>query len=299
MNFDHLQLSALSAVIREGSFERAAAVLHVTPSAISQRIRALEEKTGTILVVRESPCRPTAEGEKLYRHALQIELLEDDILQTMKIDHEAASRPIPIAVNIDSLSTWFPEVIRDFAAMTGQHLEIITDDQDYTAQWLREGRVLGAITSLQKPIQGCQVYKLGTMHYDAVASPDFVRRYFGKGVNIETLSSAPVIFGTQKDALPEQFIKILTGKKPGKRPPYHCIPCFTILSAGAIQGLGWAPVVDLIARPAIQKKQLINIAPGKTVAVNLYWQCWRLASPSLDALTKRVQQAARNYLAQT
>ena len=54
---DYAALSALVSVVREGSFERAARALHVTPSAISQRIRLLEERVGCTLVVRGQPCR--------------------------------------------------------------------------------------------------------------------------------------------------------------------------------------------------------------------------------------------------
>ena len=80
MRIDGQQLAAFAAVIELGSFDAAAARLHVTPSAISQRIKALEQRVGQVLVVREKPCSATAAGVPLLRLAAQTALLEAETL---------------------------------------------------------------------------------------------------------------------------------------------------------------------------------------------------------------------------
>ena len=62
MDLDLAQLRALDATVREGTLEAAARALHVTPSAISQRLRALEVATGRILLVRTKPVQVTESG---------------------------------------------------------------------------------------------------------------------------------------------------------------------------------------------------------------------------------------------
>ncbi|MFY8016875.1 MAG: LysR family transcriptional regulator, partial [Inhella sp.] len=81
MNLDYAQLAALASVVSEGSFEAAARALHITPSALSQRIRQLEQRLGGVLVLRGKPCSITPLGEPLLRHAQQVALLEQGITQ--------------------------------------------------------------------------------------------------------------------------------------------------------------------------------------------------------------------------
>src|SRR6185295_18003764 len=166
MNLDYAQLAALVAVIREGTFDAAAQALHVTPSAISQRIKQLEERVGGILVVRGAPCGPTTIGEVLYRHGLQIELLEKDLHRSIVPSagpRIQSSAPISVAANADSLATWLVPALAQFAAETGLNVEVVVDDQDHTAGWLRSGRVLGAVTAEATAVQGCRVQPLGVM----------------------------------------------------------------------------------------------------------------------------------------
>ena len=81
---DYLGLAALAAVVREGSFERAARKLHVTPSAVSQRIKQLEERTGQVLVQRGTPCTGTEAGRRLCLHLEQVALLENALRNNNK-----------------------------------------------------------------------------------------------------------------------------------------------------------------------------------------------------------------------
>src|ERR1700704_6952621 len=92
------QLAALAAVIEFGSFDAAAERLHVTPSAVSQRIKALEQRVGQVLVVREKPCRPTAAGVLPLRFAAQAAMLESQGLAETGGGDGALPR-IALAVN--------------------------------------------------------------------------------------------------------------------------------------------------------------------------------------------------------
>ncbi|NUR39861.1 MAG: LysR family transcriptional regulator, partial [Streptomyces sp.] len=72
------QVRTLLAVVDEGTFDAAAAVLRLTPSAVSQRVKALEQRTGRVLLVRAKPVRPTESGEVVVRFARQLARLERD-----------------------------------------------------------------------------------------------------------------------------------------------------------------------------------------------------------------------------
>jgi LysR family transcriptional regulator (chromosome initiation inhibitor) len=177
---DYASLSALAAVVREGSFERAARALHVTPSAVSQRIRLLEERIGCALVVRGQPCHATETGRRLCQHVDRVRLLEHELnSEVPTLGHDGEARvPLPIAVNADSLATWFAPAVVGFAAAAPVLMEISVDDQDHTSEWLRSGAVLAAVTGTPRPASGCNSQALGAMRYLAAASPEFVERYF-------------------------------------------------------------------------------------------------------------------------
>jgi LysR family transcriptional regulator (chromosome initiation inhibitor) len=290
MKLDHSHLAALAAILREGSFEKAATALNVTPSAISQRIRALEEQMGAVLIIRDTPCRPTKEGEKLYRHAMQIDLLERDLLGDLR---QQEQQVIPVAVNADVLATWFVDAIRLFHEETGVMIEAFADNEGYTAEWLREGRVLGAVTSSSKAVQGCKTEKLQAMRYIPMASPSFVKKYFAKGVTREAFEQAPMLVFDRKDRLQHSFIKKVIGKDIANDPPCHWYPSSAAFQDMAAAGLGWGMAPEPLIGEYLRNGTLVNFAPKYAVEVPLYWQSWRLTSPTLEALTRAVKKAAR------
>ncbi len=212
---DYPGLLAVASVVREGSFEKAAKALGVTPSAVSQRVKLLEARMGAILIVRGQPCTATAEGELVCRHVEQVALLEDGLAQQLPALGEApggGARPtLPIAVNADSLATWFLEAAAAFAESTGCLLDIAVDDQDHTAEWLRTGRVIGAVTAHGAPVQGFRSTRLGMMRYRAVASPAFVAAHFADGVTAAALSRAPTLVYDRKDRLQETWVRQVVG----------------------------------------------------------------------------------------
>jgi LysR family transcriptional regulator (chromosome initiation inhibitor) len=298
MHFQYDQLSALVAVIREGSFDRAASVLHVTPSAISQRIKQLEEHVGGVVVVRGSPCTTSRVGETVYRHALQVELLEKDLLGSIapsKAQAAIPSTPMTVAVNADSLATWLIPALARFVEQTGQLVEIVVDDQDHTAEWLRSGRVLGAITAEARPVLGCRVEPLGVMRYRATASPAFVRRWFESGVSVKALRKAPALIFNRRDELQERFLHRVLGARAGQLQA-HVVPSPTAFIEASLLGLGWGMNPEKLADVHLKSKRLVELLPGKWLDVPLFWQQWALASESLNRLAAALGAEASTAL---
>jgi LysR family transcriptional regulator (chromosome initiation inhibitor) len=292
LEFDHHHLAAYLAVLETGRFESAAMLLHVTPSAISQRIRALEEQLGQVLLIRRTPIKATAAGEALYRHALQIRALEHDWWREWS-GQQAAGLVVPVAVNADSLATWFFHANQAFHAQTGATLEVMTEDQEFTAEWLRQGRVMGAVTSLDRPVAGCRVVKLGMMRYWAVAAPEFKRRYFAKGLDRASMTQAPAVAFNRKDLLHEKYIKTLPGRGPTASRQTHWWPSSHSFQQILAAGMGWGVAPTMLIAPFLQSGELVRLSSDSFVDVPLYWQSWALETPTLAALTQSVKKAVK------
>lgn len=300
MHLDTAQLAALAAVLEEGSFERAALALHVTRSAVSQRVKLLEERVGQVLVRRASPCTPTEAGQALLRHAQQMALSEADALRSIA-GTSAGLAPVRLAlgVNADSLASWFVDAMVQ-AAEPGEGtappitFDIHVEDQDHSSELLRQGRVMAAVTADPQPVQGCQVVRLGTMRYRALASPAFMEHHFAHGVTGAALAQAPVLVFNRKDALQERFMRRIARR--ALAPPVHWLPSSQGFVAATLAGLGWGMSPDQLAQEAIDAGHLVELVPGKPVDVALYWQFWRLNVQALQRMTQAVQQAAASSL---
>jgi LysR family transcriptional regulator (chromosome initiation inhibitor) len=293
MRLDSRQLAAFAAVLREGSFDAAARALHVTPSAISQRIKSLEERLGRVLIRRGAPCTATEAGQALQRHAQQLQLLEAEALAPFSLDDAAApALPLAIAVNADSLATWFLPALA--ALRERATFDLLVEDQDHSHEMLRQGRVLAAVTAEPQPVQGCAVRRLGALRYRAVASPAFVARHFPAGPDADSLAAAPCCVFNAKDRLQERFMRQLTRRR--LQPPQHRIPSTHGFIHAAVQGLGWGMNPEALVAPLLARGELIEIAPGRVLDVPLHWQHWRLDAQVLRALTAAVEAAARAAL---
>jgi len=293
MSLVHPQLAAFTAILEEGSFEAAAAKLSVTPSAISQRIRALEDRLGQALVVRTSPCRPTPAGERLLRRVRPMQVLEHEALADFE-PAGVAARPIPIAVNADSLHTWFIEALATLHRAHGLLFDLQVDDQDHTLELLRDGSVLGAVTAVGQAIQGCNVRLLGAMRYLAIASPGFARRYFPQGMDAASLAAAPMVVFNRKDDLQWRFLRRITRARIA--PPLHYIPSATGFVDAAALGLGWCMVPEALARPAIASGRTVQLEPDRWLDVPLYWQHAAVPSTTLELLGRAFDAAAGQQL---
>ncbi|MFJ3056293.1 LysR family transcriptional regulator ArgP [Herbaspirillum sp. NPDC087042] len=296
MDLMHPRLSAFSAVIEEGSFEAAARRLSVTPSAISQRIRHLEDGLGQLLVVRQPPCRPTPAGEQLLRRVRAMQLLQAEALDELAPARRTQSswRSLVIAVNDDSLETWLIAALARLHHEHGYVFDVRVDDQDHTLALLREGAVIGAVTSEATPVQGCRVSPLGVMRYRAIAAPDFARRHFGTGLCAETLAQAPMIVFNRKDALQWRFIRSITRAR--LNPPLHYLPTATGFIEAAALGLGWCLAPDSLIHAALHERRIVDIAPGRWLDVPLYWQHAAIPSRTLEEVSQVLQQVATAML---
>ena len=285
MQFDGQQLAAFAAVIEYGSFDAAAARLHVTPSAVSQRIKALEQRVGQVLVRREKPCVATPAGAPLVRLAAQTALLESEALAEMGGGSADRTR-IAIAVNADSMSTWFTAVL-------GQLPEVLFDvrieDQDHSARLLREGAAMGAVTTERTPVPGCRVQPLGVMRYVPVASADYADRCLPDGFTADAVGSAPSLAWNRDDALQDMLVRRAFRRNIAR--PVHYVPTAEGFAAAVRAGLGWGMFPDSLAAAWVADGSFVRISDVH-LDVPLYWQCWKLDSPLIDNVTGAVRAAA-------
>ena len=299
MKIDNAQLAAFATVLSEGSFEAAARRLHITPSAISQRIKQLEERLGQVLLQRTIPCQPTVAGKTLARFTEQLALLEAEMLSDIGADTgvgdgEPAPLRIPMAVNADSLDSWFIDVFDELASTTAIRFDIRVEDQDHSAALLKEGSVMAAISASANPVPGCTVEPLGVMRYLAVASPEFLKRYFPQGVDAARFSQAPMLVFNRKDGLQQRFVARFTDAPV--QAPTHYLPSTHGFVDAARRGLGWGMMPEHFIRTGMRSGELREIAPGHPFDVPLYWHRWRLDSPALKALNDTVRRVAAKAL---
>ena len=292
---DPAQLAALAAVHRRGSFDLAAAELHVTPSAISQRIKALEEATGTLLIRRGQPCCATPIGLRLIRHHDEVRLLES----TRATDLPALSpgpATLRLAVNADSLATW---VIPALAATEGFLFDLVIDDQDVSQDWLRRGEVVAAITAHPGPLQGCDTIPLGALRYRATASPAYMSRWFATGTTPQALARAPALTFSDKDRLQERWVTRQTPGLARAAFPSHRMASSQAFVEACLTGLGWGLNPEALVLDHLASGALVDLVPGTPLDVALHWQFTRLAAPALAPLTRAIRNAAGRSLIQT
>ncbi|KSV75208.1 hypothetical protein N185_17665 [Sinorhizobium sp. GW3] len=289
---DRFQLEALVAVLRNASFERAAKVLRITPSAVSQRIRALEESVGAVLIVRGQPCRPTPTGERIFRHAEEVGLLEQDLLKDV---HGILGRnnmtTVAIAVNSDSLATWFT------SSLTADHsvlYYVACEDQEHTADLLRSGQVSAAVSASDQKIAGCRCRRLGSLRYRAVATPEFIERYFLGGVTPGALEKAPGLMFNNKDNLLSQWSSASFGTPV--LSPTHWLPSTDAILRATLSGLGWGINPEPLVQEHLAHKRLAELIPNQFLDVPLYWHWSMAADRALTPLTAAVRDTARAWL---
>lgn len=286
--YDRDRLATLDAVVAEGGFEAAAARLHVTPSAVSQRIRALERQAGQVLVRRTRPCTATAAGSALLRLARQIALLEADVARGFGAG--TAGPHLPIAVNADSLTGWFLDAVVPVAEQHGARLDLHVDDEEHTAALLRDGTVVGAVTTAPEPVQGCAAEPIGATRYRPVAAPSVHARWFAGRDPAQAFPAAPRVDFGPKDRLQTRFVRQFT-----HRPctgPAHRVPAADGYHDAVRSGLGWGMFTEGPARDG----SVLLLDPDRHLDVPLHWQHWRLRTPVLDALTAAVRAVAARAL---
>ena len=300
--YDPAALECLAAIVEEGGFERAAQRLNVTQSAVSQRLRALEAHVGSVLIVRSRPLRPTSAGQLLLKHTKQLRLLRADLerdLQELAPSAPGSGREderISIAINADSIATWALDAVHDLVRQR-LPLEIIADDQDFTQEWLRSGQVLGCVTTLKQAMRGCRMVPLGAMHYVAVASSSVAQKHLPNGLTAHNFREVPFLSFNRKDDMAAEFVARTFGLK--RVALNHLFVPSTEGQLHAVKA-GWAVGVlpELLVRPALAARDIVDVSPGHTLPIQLYWHCWNLESEVLEALTQALIEASARDLDQ-
>lgn len=288
MELNPSQLDALVAIADSGSFEAAARRLHITPSAVSQRIRALEASAGQVLVSRGTPCVPTPRGERLVQLGRQTRLLYDEAEAEIGAH---TSVELPIVVNADSLGTWFRDVLAEASAWGSTALLLHVEEEAYSQELLRRGNMLAAVTSDPVAVQGCSVEPLGALRYVAAAAPEFAARWRSGGEL--DWAAMPVLVFNDRDEFQYQE---LGRRGVRERPPVaHRVPSTSDFYQAARLGLGWGMLPEPQVRADLAAGILERLS-GDLVDVPLYWQRWRVSSPRLSELTAAVRRAARRHL---
>lgn len=286
-------VETLAAIVDEGTLDAAAARLQLTPSAVSQRLKALERQVGRVLLVRSKPARPTEAGRSILRLARQLALLEHDTVAELGTDDANARISVPLAVNADSLGTWFLEPLARLVRSHPVVFDLHRDDQDFTAGLLESGAVMGAVTSRSRPVAGCRVLPLGVMRYRAVATPDFAARWLPRGATAEALAAAPVVDFDRRDDLQTAWLA-QRGVDPAL-PPRHFVPASADFARAVRIGLGWGLLPRFQSAAALASGELVSL-DGPPVDVALYWQQWNLRSPLLDAIAAEIVDEAGQVL---
>jgi len=292
MDVDLAQLRALRAAVDAGTLDGAARDLHVTPSAVSQRLKALEQATGRVLLVRSRPVRVTEHGRAVLRLAREVELLAADTAR--ELADAAGPVTLPVAVNADSLATWL------LPALVPLRDEVLLDlhraDQDDTAALLRDGTVVAAVTAAATPVHGCTSTPLGVLRYRPAAVPEFAQEWFPDGPTAAALGRAPVVHYDRDDDLQRSWLRRRSRGRAD--PPAHHVPSTEGLVHAVLAGMGWAMLSDLQLADPVLRSAVVMLDPRAGVDVPLHWQRWKVRSPSLERLSQVVLAGARQALLQ-
>ena len=292
--FDYKLLSALAAVIEQAGFERAAQVLGLSQSAISQRIKLLEARIGQPVLIRATPPSPTEIGRRLLNHVQQVRLLERDLQsQVPALDEEGLPERLRIALNADSLATWWASAVGDFCAEQHLLLDLVVEDQEVGLKRMRAGEVAACVCASERPVAGGRSQLLGAMRYRALASPQFIARHFPNGFNAAQLARVPALVFGPDDFLQHRYLASL-GVEGGFE--YHLCPS----SEGFIRlteaGLGWGLVPELQVREQLKAGRLVEVTPDRPIDVPLYWHHWRNGGQLLGQLTEHLARTAAQWL---
>lgn len=294
---DYRLLEALAKVVDCGGFERAARVLFITQSAVSQRIRQLEDACGQILLTRTTPPEPTTAGRQLLKHYRQVKLLEDGLHAAQSAETESGPTTLAIGINADSLASWFIDAIRPLLQDAKLLIDLRVDDQEQTHSYLRNGEVVGCISTEAKAIQGCRVTYLGCMVYRLLCTSEFANRWFPKGLSAAAVTQAPAVLFNHKDRLHQRYLQQALGTLPDTIPAHYFSAPEQFLQL-IVEGCTYGMVPDWQSRDLRQTGQLSELLPEAPFPIQLYWHCWNLDSPTLQAFSAQLENKAQQLLQQ-
>ena len=292
---DYKHIEALAKVVQEGGFERAARVLFLTQSAVSQRIRQLEESCGQVLITRTTPPKPTPAGRVLLKHYQQVKLLEEGLSSELSVAPETKMTTLGIGINADSLANWFIPAISSILQKMELLIDLRVDDQEQTHNFLRQGDVIGCISTEANAMQGCRVEKLGTMDYRLLATATFIEHWFPAGFSLEASRHVPAVIFNRNDRLHHLFFERYFGTSPDVFTA-HYIPAIEQFLELITAGYSYGMVPDWQSRELMAAGKLQELIPGATIQVDLYWHCWNLAARPLQEFSEQLVSKAGHYL---
>lgn len=294
MRIDAESATTVAAILDEGSMDAAARRLRITPSAVSQRVKALERQLGRVLLIRSRPVTATSAGEAVARLGRQLRLAEHDALRALGVPSDDVARPrLPLAVNADSMATWFLRPMARIAREQSADIDLHRDDQEHTARLLEEGTVMAAVTAQAEPVAGCTVQRLGILAYEAVATEAYVQQWFPDGVTEAALRRAPFVDYDRKDSLQHDWLGDRGLDDAGI--PRHYVPASADFAVAVRLGMGWGMLPVLQREPDAAGTPLVALG-GATARVPLHWQRWDVRSPLLDAVSRAVIAEAAHAL---
>lgn len=296
MNLDSKQCEALLAVVDAGSFEQAATRLHLTPSAVSQRVRALESQLGHPLVLRGRPCRATRVGQQLLLHLRRTRLMEQDLLADLA-GEAAAPLSLVLAVNADTLGTWLLPALADFLVSERVLIDLLVEDQEHTFALLESGQAMACVSAESQAMRGCVAESLGAMRYRLMASPAFVARWFPRGFTRAAARRAPVLVFNRKDGLQAEVLQRELGLPDGAYP-CHYVPASEPFVQAIRLGLGYGMVPQMMMGDSLVRGELVDLVPHAPADVALYWHRWKVQAPRLERLSQTAVEKARQRLSQ-
>lgn len=291
---DYKLLAALAAVVEQAGFERAAQVLGLSQSAVSQRIKLLEARVGQPVLVRAVPPAPTEIGRRLLNHVQQVRLLERDIqAQVPALDEGGLPERLRIALNADSLATWWAAALGEFCSQQRLLLDLVVEDQDVGLKRMRSGDVAACVCASERPVAGARAMLLGAMRYRALASPAFIARHFPDGVTSQALAHAPAIVFGPDDLLQHRYLSGL-GVEGGFA--HHLCPSSEGFIRLAQAGFGWGLIPELQVQAELARGELVELIFDQPIDVPLYWHHWRTGGELLSRLTGHLSAAAARCL---
>lgn len=296
-------LETLATVVDEGGFERAAKRLNLTQSAVSQRIRQMEEAVGQPVLTRTQPPRPTGPGRALLRHARRVELLENELTADLarQFKSEGSSghpegpwQTLALAVNADTLATWFTTAVLPVLVSERIVLDLRVHDQERTLELLRGGEVAGCVSTRKSPMQGCRAESLGTMRYHCASAPAFAARWFPQGLTLKAAWSAPAVVFNRDDNVHDHFLELTLGASPDSAPRHH-VPDSERFVDFVLGNAGYGLIPHLQANAHLASGALVDLCPAP-LPVPLYWHCWNVPSALLARVGRALKTAARRQL---
>jgi LysR family transcriptional regulator (chromosome initiation inhibitor) len=292
---DYKLIEALAMVVREGGFDKAARALYITQSAVSQRVKLLEEYTGQVLIARTTPPQATSAGQKLIKHYLQVKRLEDDLIGEMDAAGNKGFTSIAVGINADSLAFWILDALHPFLLEERVLLDVRVNDQEQTHQLLQDGQVMGCISTMDQPMQGCRIEYIGRMHYRMMAAPELAAQWFPTGLTIDDVRRAPAIIFDRQDELHHKLLRQTLEEVPASIPT-HYVPSVEKFAEFIALGLAYGMLPDQQSLPLVNTGQLVDLSPGTHVTTKLYWHCWNLKSDLLEKLTQQIVLKAKTLL---